>query len=234
MIHLRSDRPPFSDPRVRQAFKLVTDRAAINEVLFGGKGALAADQPIAPAYTQWYPNIGIPAPNVAKATALLSAAGYSKGISATLYTSTLVGGPDFAIAYQQMAAQANIDLKIVVESTSDYYAKDWLSSDLAITSWGARAAPALILNLLFHSGAVWNEGHYSNKTLDALIDASGSTMDPTKRKALYRQIAILIRDDGPAIIPVYSAFAFPYRSHVQGFVPSADTFHYYLTAWLSS
>ena len=48
------------------------------------------------------------------------------------------------------------------------------------------------------------------------------------------QIELLISGDGPAIIPVYSAFAFPYRSQVQGFVPSADTFHYYLTAWLSS
>jgi peptide/nickel transport system substrate-binding protein len=234
LIHMRSDRPPFNDPRVRMAFKLVTDRAAINQVLFAGKGVLADDQPIAPAYTQWYTNIGTKARDVTKAKALLSAAGYGKGINANLYTSTLVGGPDFAIAYQQMAADANIDLKLVVESTSDYYAKDWLSSDLAITSWGARDAPALILNLLFRSGAVWNEGHYSNKKLDALIDASGSTMDPAKRKALYKQIEILISNDGPAIIPVFSAFAFPYRSRVQGFTPIPNTFHYYLTAWLSS
>lgn len=233
LIHMRSDRAPFSDPRVRQAFKLVVDRPAINQVLFAGKGVIANDQPIAPAYTQWYSDIGTKGRDVAKAKALLSAAGHPKGIDATLYTSTLVGGADFATAYQQMAADANINLKVVVESTSDYYAKDWLSADLAITSWGARPAPGLLLSLLYRTGGIWNEGHYFNKNLDALIDGASSAMDHAKRKAIYKQIETLISNDGPSIIPAYSSFVFPYRARVQGFVPMADTFHYYKTAWLS-
>jgi peptide/nickel transport system substrate-binding protein len=233
-LRMRADRPPFNDNRVRQAMKLVVDRKAIANVVFGSRAVLGNDQPIAPAYKLWYSDIGIKPRDVPKAKALLAAAGYPKGLTVNLVNSPFVGGADYAVAYQQLAADANIDVKILTESGSDYFAKDWLQVNFGLTSWGARPAPNLLLNLLYKSGAVWNEGHYNNPKLDALIDAAGSEMKPARRKALYRQIELLISDEGPSIIPFYSTFVFPFSSKVRGFQPMSDTFHYYKTAWLSS
>ena len=233
-LRMRSDRKPFSDPRVRQAMKLVVDRKAIAQVVFGKNAILGNDQPIAPAYGQWYSDIGLKARDVTKAKSLLAAAGYPKGLTVNLVNSPFVGGNDFAIAYQQLAADANIDVKILTESGTDYFAKDWLEVDFGLTSWGARPAPNILLSLLYRSNGIWNEGHYYNKKLDALIDAAGSESNPAKRKSLYRQIELILSNDGPSIIPFYSTFVFPLRTRVQGFSPSSDTFHYYKTAWLSS
>jgi peptide/nickel transport system substrate-binding protein len=81
---------------------------------------------------------------------------------------------------------------------------------------------------------VWNEAHYNNKQLDSLIDASGSELNTAKRKALYKQIEVLISNDGPSIIPFFSTFVFAGTAKLKGFQPLPDTFHYFKTAWLSS
>lgn len=232
-MRMRSDRPPFNDLRVRQAFKYVVDRKAINNVVFVGKGALGNDQPIAPVF-KWYSDIGLRPRDVAKAKSLLAAAGHPKGITVNLVASPFVGGSDFAQAYQQLASDAGIDVKIVTETGADYFAKDWLQVDFGLTSWAGRPTPGVLLNLLFKSGAVWNEAHYSNKQLDKLIDASGSELNPSKRKAIYKQIELLISNDGPSIIPFFSTFVFAGTSKLKGFQPLPDTFHYFKTAWLSS
>ena len=233
-LRMRSDRAPFNDPRVRQAMKLVVDRKAIASVVFGKQAVLGNDQPIAPAYGQWFSDIGMRPRNVAQAKSLLAAAGHPKGLTVNLVSSPFVGGNDYAVAYQQLASDAGIDVKILTESSSDYFAKDWLEVDFGLTSWGARPTPGPLLNLLYKTGAIWNEGHYNNPKLDGLIDASSTELNAGKRKALYRQIETLISDDGPSIIPFYSTFVFPYNTRVQGFKPMSDTFHYYKTAWLSS
>ncbi len=45
-MRMRSDRKPFSDPRVRQAFKYIVDRKAIDQVLVNGLSPLGNDTPV--------------------------------------------------------------------------------------------------------------------------------------------------------------------------------------------
>jgi peptide/nickel transport system substrate-binding protein len=231
---MRADMKPFTDVRVRTAFKLVTDRDAINSAVLRGVGTLGDDHPISPAYGEWYTNIGIRKRDVAQAKALLAAAGYPKGLSITLTTQVAYGGSDFAIAYQQLAADANITINIVLDGGGQYFGTDWLTVPLGITSWGARAVPNQILQQLYVTGQPYNEAHYSNKKLDALIAAAGSELNPGKRKGLYKQIETLISDEGPSIIPIFTTFVFPYSSKVQGYQPIPNTFQYYKTVWLSA
>ena len=233
-LRMRTDMKPYSDPRVRLAFKLVTDRQAINAAVLRGVGTLGDDHPIAPAYGEWYTNIGTRQRDVAKAKALLAQAGYGKGITVTLTTQAAYGGSDFAVAYQQLALDANITVNIVLDGGGQYFDTDWTTVPLGITSWGARPVVSQILQQLYVTGQPYNEAHYSNKQLDALIAASSSELNPAKRKALYKQIEQLISDDGPSIIPIFTTFVFPYSDKVQGYQPMPNTFQYYKTAWLSS
>jgi peptide/nickel transport system substrate-binding protein len=233
-LRMRTDMKPFNDVRVRTAFKLVTDRAAINAAVLRGVGTLGDDHPISPAYGEWFTNIGLRKRDVAQAKALLAAAGYPKGLSINLTTQVAYGGSDFAIAYQQLAADANITINIVLDGGGQYFGTDWLTVPLGITSWGARAVPNQILQQLYVTGQPYNEAHYSNKKLDALIAAAGSELNTSKRKGLYKQIETLISDDGPSIIPIFTTFVFPYSSKVQGYQPIPNSFQYYKTAWLAS
>lgn len=236
-MRMRSDRKPFSDPRVRNAFKYIVDRKAMNQVLTTGLSPIGNDQPISPAFKQWYSDIGVRTVNPAKATALLTAAGYTKDkpLNVNLYASNYGGILQFATAFQQMAGSVpNVQVKITSETLTTYYAADWLQVDFAITSWGARGTVQEYLNLIYKIGAIWNEGHYNNKTLDAMITQVGSELDTQKRKSLYKQIATMISNDGPSIIAAYNVWTLPLRNRVQGFQPRGDTFHNYWTAWLSS
>jgi peptide/nickel transport system substrate-binding protein len=90
------------------------------------------------------------------------------------------------------------------------------------------------LNLTFRSGGIWNEGHYSNPKLDALIDAVGRELEPAKRKSQFKQIEQLLSNDGPSIIPFYTVNVYAMSARVQGLPLMSDGFHYYKTAWLSS
>ncbi len=49
VVHMRSDRKPFGDVRVRQAFRAAVDRRAILEGAFEGLGVTGRDTPIGPA-----------------------------------------------------------------------------------------------------------------------------------------------------------------------------------------
>jgi peptide/nickel transport system substrate-binding protein len=235
-MRMRADRKPFSDPRVRNAFKYMVDRKAIDQALVNGLSPLGNDTPISPAFGRWYSNIGVRPRDIMKAQALLSAAGYTKDrpLHVNLYVGNTAGAPEFATAFQQMAGDVpNVAVTITEETLTTYYTH-WLTVDFGITSWGARAAPQVILDLLYRRNAIWNEGHYYNKKLEALLTAASSEMNAQKRKSLYRQIETLISDDGPSIIPSYNVFTLPLRTRVQGFKPMPDTFHYYKTAWLAS
>jgi peptide/nickel transport system substrate-binding protein len=236
-MRMRSDRPPFSDPRVRSAFKYLVDRKAVNQTVAKGLAPIGNDQPISPAFKEWYTDIGVRPHDPARAQALLAQAGYSaaKPLSVNLYASNYVGQLDFATVFQQSAGDVNnLQVKITSETWETYLAADWLRVDFGVTAWGSRPVPQVFLNLIYRTGGVWNEGHYSNKGLDALIDRAGAELDGQKRKGLYRQIAKMISDDGPSILPTYTVAVFPMRTRVQGFRPLPDTFHYYRDVWLSS
>jgi len=236
-MRMRSDRKPFSDPRVRNAFKYLVDRKALDQVLSNGLSPIGNDQPISPAFTQWHSAIGTRPRDVMKAQQLLSAAGYTKDkpLNVTLYATDYAGILEFATAFQQMAGDVpNVQVKIHTESLTTYYAADWLQVDFAITSWGARPTPQEYLNLIYKIGAIWNEGHFNNSKLDAMITRAGTESDAAQRKSLYKQISTMISDNGPSIISAYDVWSLPVRDRVQGFTPLPDTFHYFKTAWLSS
>jgi len=83
---MRSDREPFNDLRVRQAFRAAVDRKAILEGSFEGLGVTGRDTPIGPAYGDYYLEVPEPKRDIAKAKRLLEEAGYGDGLTVTLTT----------------------------------------------------------------------------------------------------------------------------------------------------
>ena len=102
-ITMRIDQKPFSDVRVRQAFKLIPDRQAMIEQAYAGFGAIGNDMysPFDPGYPKDLPQR---VQDYAQAKSLLKAAGYDK-LAVTLNTSNAVGSGAVAAA-QVFAEQA--------------------------------------------------------------------------------------------------------------------------------
>lgn len=207
LVRLRADRPPGNDPRVIEALKLATDREAIFHLVQQGYGAVGNDSPIGPLYEAYHaPGVSPPARDVAAAQRLLSEAGYAGGLDLVLHVPDTGGRPDVAAVLQSQWAEAGINITISVQPESVYYGDDgWLEVDLGITGWGSRPYPQFYLETMLACDAVWNEAHFCDEELDALIATAGATQDEQERIAAYEEIQQILAERGPVIVPYYFA-----------------------------
>ena len=77
--------------------------------------------------------------------------------------------------------------------------------------------PENFADVLFHTGAQQNMGHYSNQQLDALLDQARVEQDVQRRIALYQQAEQLIVDDTPAIFLGHGLSFVLVKPYVKGY-----------------
>ena len=178
---------PYTDNRVIKAIKMAVNRRAVMQAAIQGQGVLTGDVPELPSDPYYPPSRGVPGPNIAGAKKLLAAAGHSSGIDITITTADVYPGiVDQVAALKSVVAPAGINITIDKVSTDTFWSNDWLHKP-AFTSYWNHRHPHEILDLLYRSHAAWNEGKFYNPKLDALIDAGGATLNPTKQRAIFRQ-----------------------------------------------
>ena len=141
---MQGNRPPFNDVRVRQAFKLMTDRKQMIATALSGYGRIGNDIP------SWFdPNYAANLPQQAydpeKAKALLKAAGH-EGLTVSLSTSDVAPGmlaSSTVLAEQAKAAGVTINLK--QWPTSSYWASGYIKPawPMACSNWGGRGLAAM-------------------------------------------------------------------------------------------
>ena len=217
MARLRADRAPGSDVRVRQAFKLATDRQSIWERIQLGFGAPGKDSPIGPAFGQYFlAEAEVPPRDPQAAAALLSEAGYPDGLDMTLHVPNSGNFPDLAQTFAAQWEEAGIRVEIQLEDENSYWVEDWMEVDLGVSGWGARPIPQLYLDLAYHSDAAWNETHYSDPRVDELIEFTRSSLDQDARIAAYKEIQQILLDSGPIVLPYFFAQFLVLSSHVSG------------------
>ena len=52
----------------------------------------------------------------------------------------------------------------------------------------------------------WNDTHWNNERFDQLLVAARAELDDAKRGEMYREMQLLVRDEGGAIVPMYANF----------------------------
>ena len=209
VVRLRTDIEPGDNPLVRQAFKLTTDREQLNELILDGRGVIGNNDPIGPGFGVFHnDSIENPAYDPEAACALLAEAGYPDGLEMTLQTINVLGYDDMAAVLQQQWAEGCIRVDIQVNEEGFYYSDDnpdnWLQAPLGITGWGDRPVPQGLLVSAYTTGGPFNETHWSDPELDALIAAAGTAGDLETRIDLYYQIAEIFADRGPIIVPWFA------------------------------
>ena len=217
LARLRADRAPGSDARVRQAFKLATDRDAIWERIQLGFGAVGKDSPIGPAFGQYFlAEAEVPARDPAAAAALLAEAGYPDGLDMTLHLPNSGNFPDLAQLLAAQWEEAGIRVEVQLEEENVYWDGLWMDVDLGITGWGPRPVPQLFLDTAYHSEGVWNESRYSNPRVDELIEIGRSSRDQEERTAAYKEIQQILLDEGPIIVPYFFAAFMVLAGNISG------------------
>ena len=206
VVRLRSDEGHLgADARVRQAFKLATDREAINDLLLNGLGTVGNNDPIGPVYGPFYHALPQPQRDPARACELIQEATGQERISEQLFVVNAFNYPDVATVLQQQWAEGCIDVEVQVRAENIYYGdNEWLTVDLGITGWGHRVVPQDYLAQAYVSGGAFNEAHWSTEALDELVAEAARTPDISARAAIYGQISQIFADEGPIIIPFFA------------------------------
>lgn len=227
VIRIRSDEGALGeDVRVRQAFKYATDRELLNLNLFDGIATIGNNDPIGPLYGQFFDaNAPTQEFDPAKSCALLAEAGYPDGLGADepiqFYIDDSFNYVQMAEFLQQDWAEGCINVEILPRNPGDYYAGDadtaeWLNVDLAVTGWGSRPTPQQYLVEAYISGASYNESHWSDPEIDALVAQAGTTADVSARAEIYKQISAIFADRGPIIIPFFAPIVGAANANITG------------------
>jgi peptide/nickel transport system substrate-binding protein len=229
------DLEPFTDVRVRQAFRLMADRQAIVTQVLSGHGRIANDLygPFDEGYAKDLPQRH---QDFAQAKSLLKAAG-KDGMTVDLHTTNGAGGMvDVANIFAQQAKGAGVTVN--VHNDPNYYGDAYLKLAFSVDFWGTRNYLPQVANGSIPT-APYNETHWPPKDsnfLDLYRQALAE-IDKTKRIALKHQMQQLEYDQGGYIIPFFNNLVDAYNTKVSGFKPSKGTLnldsfgHGFRTIW---
>ena len=214
-----SNQKPFDDGRVRLAMKHAVDREGIIKAVWQGHGVVGEDHPVPTVNPYYAPTQPKHTYNVAKAKQLLAEAGHPNGISVELWTSNeRVGLQELAVAVQQMAAPAGINLEVKTVPWSVFNSTVYKKKSLYVNNWFGRGTIDETLYAYFRTGGGWNEGDFSKPELDRMLDEGRSTVDMEKRKRIYAQAQQFIHDEGHMVVAYHMNYVTAMRSNVKGYV----------------
>jgi peptide/nickel transport system substrate-binding protein len=208
--------PLGRDARVREAFELSLDRAAIVQVAMDGE-AEVGNQWVAPKNSWYAKNVPIPKRDVAKAKALLAAAGVPNP-SFTMMTPTTSDAQKIAQVVQAMAKDAGFDVKIqATEFSTSLDLADKGQFDAYVLAWSGRADPDGNLFSFHACKQPLNYAGYCKPEVDELINRSRATSDPAARLKLFEQIEAHVARDRPVVYLFHRHWLWAYTSKLSGF-----------------
>lgn len=197
-------RPPFDDPRVRQAFALAVDRERYAERALAG-GALPAHglyPPGMPGYDAQFAGVSYD-PEAARARLAESRyAGDLPPITLTTSGYGLYVPPGVGVLVQMWQEQLGAEISIAQLEPRAFAeaVRGPERGNLFFWEWcAAYPDPEAFADALFHSQAPQNVGRYSSPDLDALLERARGEPDLEARLGLYRRAEELLVEDGAAI-----------------------------------
>ena len=205
------------DARVREAFELSLDRQGIVQVVMDGE-AEVGNQWVAPNNAWYAKNVPVPRRDVAKARALLAAAGVPNP-SVTLMTPTTSDAQKIAQVVQAMAKEAGFDVKIQsTEFATSLNLADKGQFDAYVLAWSGRADPDGNLFSFHACKQPLNYSGYCKAETDELIKRSRSANDPAQRQKIFEQIAAeIVGKEKPIVYLFHRHWLWAHSAKLSGF-----------------
>ena len=217
---MRVDAEPFSDNRVRQAFRLIVDRQQMIDQTLSGYGILGNDM-YAPFDTAYASDLPQREQDIDQAKSLLSQAGHD-GLQVELFTGDDIGSvaPAAANLFAEQAKAAGVDVKVTKKTP--FYDDDYLSYAFAQDFWNTRnyIPQAVVGTFPPDQGGTYNETHWDNEEHRDLVNQAAKELDETKRAELLHQAQEIEYNEGGLIIWGFRQQVDGYAAGVQGLEPS--------------
>lgn len=217
---MNAARPPFDDPRVREAIHLAIDRQELLDGVANGRGLLTGPIPTGLNYS--IPVEELPYQvDLDRARELLAEAGYPDGFDVTISTSSLrQEWATFAIIIQANLAEIGINTNIDISEwgvfVSDIFGE--ANYDLMVIT-ATIQEPSQYTYDYFHSESARNRAEFYTSELDEFAELTRVADNEETRAQAFRDIQMALMKDGPV---VYSYTPYEYVATspaVKDFVP---------------
>lgn len=194
------DKPPFNDPRVREAFRLMADREELVRRALNGQGRVANDL-YAPSDPTFNHDLGPRPYDPQRAAQLLKDAGH-ENLEVELIT-TPGPGLSSALVLAEQARRIGVTLKVKQVDLATFQGP--LKNDWPLSTGGSIGAPFLASAI--HTDApfaVANKTHFNDPQFSELFLAAMAQPDLEKRKALVHQAQQIQYERGGMLIWGYA------------------------------
>jgi peptide/nickel transport system substrate-binding protein len=166
----------------------------------------------------------VPPPrDLAKAKALLKQAGVALPVKVELLTPNQPDVLQAAEVVQSMTAEAGFEVHIqAIEFASSLQASVRGDYESYMIGWSGRVDADGNTYAFLHSGQGNNASHYSNPTVDTLLDEARGTTDVAKRRTDYFKIWAELRRDLPLTYLYNPRNIVAMSAKLQGYRPVPD------------
>jgi peptide/nickel transport system substrate-binding protein len=211
---------PFSDVRVRQAFRLIADRQAVLDQTLAGVGRIANDLPS--PFAAGYAGGELPQheQDLERARALLREAGH-ENLTVTLTTAPIAAGAnELAQVFAEQAKGAGVTVKLQQVDPAAYYTPEagYGSYALSVSFGGTQPFSYLgATSQLYGPHALYPETHWDDSEYLALQQQALATGDRARHDKLITEMQRIDHDRGGYLIPAFRDNVTAYADTVHGF-----------------
>lgn len=220
-LGMKSDAPPFDDPRVREAVSLAIDRPAMLGSIFEGIST-PAEGILSPPVLHAKTGILNYEYDPERAKELLAEAGYADGLDVTLTIGNVDRFTRPATVIQQNLAEVGITMEIITMETQSML--EALQSEegiqMSLLSRGQDPTPDRVLGSWFSSQTIPqnNWSRINDPEVDQWLAEATSTLDEDRRAELFGNVQDRIVEGNFYYYIDHEDFIFATQSRVEGFV----------------
>jgi peptide/nickel transport system substrate-binding protein len=198
---MRTNQAPFSDVRVRQAFRLIVDRPALIRTALSGVGQVGND--VFAQHDPSYDTSLVRHQDIQQAKFLLKQAG-REAMAIELVTAPIAAGViEAAQVFAQQAQAAGVKVHIRQLTPTDLYGPNYLKWIFAQDFWGYNPYLSNVQQATL-STAPFNECHFRNARYDSLYREANATLDAAKQREIIHEMQTIDFTEGGYIIPSYN------------------------------
>jgi peptide/nickel transport system substrate-binding protein len=215
---MHCDTAPFDNNDLRMALKYAIDREAILQQVVGGYGTLGNDYPVNENYALAPEGIEQRVYDPDKAKFHYDKSGHEGPILLRTSEAAFPGAVDAAQLFQQSAAEAGITIDVRREPSDGYWSETWNVQPFCASYWGGRPTQDSRYSTSYVSNAEWNDTRFKRPDFDEMAAKARGELDEDVRRALYRDMALMIRDEGGLILPVFNDYVNASTTRLKGYV----------------
>jgi peptide/nickel transport system substrate-binding protein len=191
--------------------------------ILGGYGTVGNDMPASKAYALFSDDIEQRKYDPDKAKFHFKKSGHSGPVLLRTSDVAFPGAVDAAQLYQQSAAKAGIQIEVKREPGDGYWSEVWNKQPFSMSYWTGRPTQDQVYSIAYLKNAEWNDTRFFRDDFDKLILQARSELDSAKRKALYRQAGVMLRDEGGVIVPMFNDYIDATSAKVGGWVDDVNS-----------